>query len=195
MTRPSCSVRRSHRPTASRRRAGGKLTRSALRRADNSSGLVSTGGSSGGSVEELRSVSNQLGRGALPDIQGNKQERICCSRWTYCLEHSPVSGSDQAAEQSGITGHVGKVGRRTLLIKACGGKTHLVSTPDPALISNGSLRRKFNACNNIGHGPPETNVLSPCRHQEIAQMKLSTTRAIRRHRFERYRLKKVLRHR
>jgi hypothetical protein len=39
----------------------GKLTRSALRRA-NSSGLISTAGSSGGLVEKVRNVSNQLER-------------------------------------------------------------------------------------------------------------------------------------
>jgi hypothetical protein len=32
--------------------------------------------------------------------------------------------------------------------EACGGKTRLVSAPDPALISSGYLRRKFYSCNN-----------------------------------------------
>jgi hypothetical protein len=39
---------------------------------------------------------------------------ICCSRWTYCLEHSSVSGPYQAVEQSGINGLEREMGCRTL---------------------------------------------------------------------------------
>jgi hypothetical protein len=35
------------------------------------------------------------------DKQENKQEQICWSRWTYCLERTPTSERYQAAEQSG----------------------------------------------------------------------------------------------
>ena len=49
-------------------RAGGKLTRSSALRRDNSSGFVSTAGCSGGSVEEVRNVSNPA-RSVAPETQ------------------------------------------------------------------------------------------------------------------------------
>jgi hypothetical protein len=52
------------------------------------------------------------------------------------LERSPILGRIRQWNRARSLDLKGKVGRRTL------------ATPDPALISDGSLRRKFNPCNN-----------------------------------------------